>query len=267
MLHYGRFCWHDQNTNDIEGSCEFYSQLFGWHVDRSPQPNNYRRLSSGDREFGGLFPWPPEVTEMRTYWTGYILVEDVAETARRARELGGHAPFDSMPIPGIGTIGFIFDPTGAAVTTFTPVAAIDDWPLGPGGTGGTVPWNELITTDLATSVAFHCELFGWSVDQAVVDAGGYVIARRGDVAAAGIFSFPSAPPVSAWITYFDTSDIHDSVARAESLGGTVLHPVTDVPSVGLTAWVNDPEGATFGLMQPENGWFERLNNKGQESRE
>ena len=89
-------------------------------------------------------------------------------------------------------------------------------------------------------------------------AGGYVIARRGESAAAAIFSPTPTPPMSAWITYFDTNDIHSTVARAQSLGGTAIHPVTTIASVGQTAWVNDPQGATFGLMQPESGWFERL---------
>ncbi len=257
-LHYGRFGWHDLNTNDIDSSASFYSQLFGWTVDREPRPNNYRGLGNDQSEFGGIFPWPPDVQGMPTQWTGYVLVESVVQSARRARELGGQTPFDSMPIPGIGTLGVVFDPTGAPVTIFTPLEITDDWNLGSGGTGSAVLWNELITTDLAASVAFHAELFGWEVDQATVDAGGYVVTFRGDQPAAAIFAPPSSPPVSAWITYFDTLDIRATVSLAESLGATVIHPVTEISGVGLTAWVNDPLGATFGLMQPETGWYSRL---------
>ncbi|MGE3797089.1 MAG: VOC family protein, partial [Thermomicrobiales bacterium] len=244
ILHFGRFGWHDLNTSDIDASAAFYAQLFGWTVDATPRPNNYRGLSNDSGEFGGLFPWPPEAAGMPTHWTGYVLVEDVVATAHRARELGGTIAFESMAIPGVGTLGVIFDPTGASVTTFAPVQISDAWPLGPGGTGGAVLWNELMTTELAASVTFHCQLFGWEVDQDVVDAGGYVIARRGPVAAAAIFSPSVAASVSAWITYFDTPNIFDTIARAESLGATVIHPVTEIPGIGRTAWVNDPQGAT-----------------------
>ena len=264
MMHFGRFVWHDLNTNDVDSSSGFYSQLFGWTVDATPRPNNYRGLSSDTAEFGGIFPWPPEVTGMPTHWTGYVLVEDVVATAKRALELGGTIAFESMPIPGVGTLGVVFDPTGAPVTTFTPAEIREGWDLGPGGTGDAVLWNELITTDLTASVAFHAELFGWEFDQAVVDAGGYVIASRGDTAAAAIFAPTSATPRSAWITYFSTDDIRDTVARAESLGATVIHQVTQISGVGRTAWVNDPQDATFGLMQPEENWFERLLSRKQE---
>lgn len=257
-LHYGRFGWHDLNTNDLDSSASFYAQLFGWTVNQQSQPNGYRGLSNEQAEFGGIFPWSPKAQDMPTLWTGYVLVESVAQTAQRARELGGHIPFNAMPIPGIGTLGVVIDPTGAPLTTFTPMEITDDWDLRSGGTGSAVLWNELITTDLASSVTFHCALFGWEVDQATVDAGGYVVARRGDHAVAGIFAPPASPPVSTWITYFNTPDIRATVSRAEPLGATVIHPVTEVSGVGLTAWINDPLGATFGLMQPEQGWYDRL---------
>ena len=90
------------------------------------------------------------------------------------------------------------------------------------------------------------------------------MAKRGDIPAAAIFAPSPAPPVSAWITYFSTDDIRDTVARAESLGATVIHQVTQISGVGRTAWVNDPQDATFGLMQPEENWFERLLSRKQE---
>ena len=253
----GLFGWHDMNTADLATSRDFYCSLFGWTLDAEPRSNGYRMLLDGDSAFGGMFEWPPEVSQP-SRWTGYVLVDDVVEIARRAQSLGGGYPFESMSIPGAGTLGFVVDPTGAALTTFRPDIEMTSGAPGPGGSGATVLWNELLTTDLAASVAFHQELFGWAVDQSVVDAGGYVIARAHGRPVAGIFQ-PSTPPGSSdWITYFGVENIEETMKRAAEIGGRVVHQATDVPGVGTTAWLLDTNASIFGVMQPAEGWFARL---------
>ena len=61
-----------------------------------------------------------------------------------------------------------------------------------------------------------------------------------------------------WIISFQTGDIDAAIERVQRLGGTVIHPVNDAPGIGRTAWVADPTGVVFGLMQPETGWLDRL---------
>jgi predicted enzyme related to lactoylglutathione lyase len=54
------------------------------------------------------------------------------------------------------------------------------------------------------------------------------------------------------------ADTDATIERAKSLGAEVVHGATDVPNVGRTAWLLDPTGAIFGVIQPLNGWIERL---------
>lgn len=253
----GRFAWHDMMTTDFEASEAFYSALFGWTLDESDQASGYRQFRSNGNAFGGMMTWPPDGPR-RSQWTGYVVTEDVAGTEKRFRELGGIMPFEPMSIPNAGQVGVVIDPTGAPVTIFEPLPGVDMGQVGSGGSGGTVLWNELATTDLVTSVEFHTQVFGWSVDRNVVDAGGYVVAKLEGHPVCGFFQ-PQAPPDSSgWLTYFAAPNIGDAIERAKDLGAEVVHGATDVPSIGRTAWLLDPTGAILGLMQPLEGWIKRL---------
>ena len=255
--HAGRFAWHDMMTTDFAASEAFYCGVFGWTLDESVQDSGYRRLRSGGQAFGGMVPWPPEGPP-QSMWTGYVVTGDLEDTITRARELGGIVPVDTMAIPNVGQLGVVVDPTGAPLTVFQPLPGVDMGSVGPGGSGSTVQWNELATTDLEASVAFHTRLFGWSVDQKAVDAGGYVVTRLDGAPVAGFFQ-PKRPPASSgWLTYFDVADTDATIERARALSAEVVHDATDVPNVGRTAWLLDPTDAIFGLMQPLEGWTERL---------
>jgi predicted enzyme related to lactoylglutathione lyase len=52
---------------------------------------------------------------------------------------------------------------------------------------------------------------------------------------------------SHWLVYFDTKDVDASVKKAETLGGKVVVPATDIPNIGRFAIVQDTTGAAFAL--------------------
>jgi predicted enzyme related to lactoylglutathione lyase len=52
---------------------------------------------------------------------------------------------------------------------------------------------------------------------------------------------------SYWMPYFGASDPDAQATKAAELGGTVLVPGQDFPG-GRFAVVQDPNGATFGLL-------------------
>jgi predicted enzyme related to lactoylglutathione lyase len=51
-----------------------------------------------------------------------------------------------------------------------------------------------------------------------------------------------------WISYVYTPDVDASCAKAEELGGQVMHPTTDIPTVGKFAVIADPQGAVIALF-------------------
>lgn len=47
--------------------------------------------------------------------------------------------------------------------------------------------------------------------------------------------------------------IDDALARVEQAGGTVLQGRMEIPTVGWSAYIRDPEGNTVGLFEPAPG--------------
>ena len=54
------------------------------------------------------------------------------------------------------------------------------------------------------------------------------------------------PP--AWGGYVTVNDVDAVVAKVAGLGGQVLMPPTDIPTVGRFATIQDPQGATLSLI-------------------
>lgn len=118
-------------------------------------------------------------------------------------------------------------------TTRTPLAA------------GAPCWADLTSTDHAASLAFYCELFGWSAETPDASMGWYANFLRDGERITG--SMPGE--VDAWTVYFATTDAEATAARAAAVGGAVHAPAMDVTDLGRMAVLGDPGGAAFGLWQ------------------
>ena len=57
--------------------------------------------------------------------------------------------------------------------------------------------------------------------------------------------------VTAFVAVIDVPDCEAYLSRAVDAGASVALPVTAVPGVGLTAYLRDPDGNLFGIIQPE----------------
>lgn len=70
----------------------------------------------------------------------------------------------------------------------------------------------------------------------------------------GIVEEPGTQPSEGgWGLYVTVYSVHDTLARAESLGGQVVGAAFDAPGVGRMAQVADPDGATLSIIayQPQ----------------
>jgi hypothetical protein len=60
---------------------------------------------------------------------------------------------------------------------------------------------------------------------------------------------PDAPPMPpAWGAYVTVDDVDATLAKCSALGGKVLVPPMDVPTVGRMAVIQDPQGATISVI-------------------
>jgi uncharacterized protein len=114
---------------------------------------------------------------------------------------------------------------------------------------GTFSWTDLSTPDAQASKEFYGGLFGWDYEDNPVPEGGvYVMARRGDRAAAAMFETAERHP--AWASYITVEDVDATTATARELGANVLAEPFDVMDVGRMSTIQDPIGAVFCLWQP-----------------
>ncbi|MBN8549093.1 MAG: VOC family protein [Deltaproteobacteria bacterium] len=120
---------------------------------------------------------------------------------------------------------------------------------------GRFSWNELMSADAKASAAFYGKLFGWKTEpfntadkKSPVD---YQIFKI-DSASMGVAGMaPCSAPGggSQWIPYIIVQNTDASLRAAKELGAKVLLEVTDIPTVGRIAVIQDPQGAVFGLHQ------------------
>jgi uncharacterized protein len=117
---------------------------------------------------------------------------------------------------------------------------------------GTPSWVDLTTPDLEAALAFYGGLFGWEFEDAGEEAGHYHMASVRGRRVAGLGPAQAgAPPVAYWTTYLSGSDVDAHAGAIGDAGGRVLFGPLDVMGEGRMLVAQDPEGAAFGVWQPQ----------------
>ena len=253
-------CWVDVEQADLPAGIAFYGELFGWTFTEAGEPGAeapylFARLDGLD--VGAL-----ESGDSGAGWVSYIATDAIGQACVAVERAGG--------LVGVPPAGSQY---GLSATCVDPQGAVFRlWQAGahPGSQTVNVPgaWNfsDLHTPDVAASLAFYGDVFGWRVDPdlgAVIRLPGY-----GDHLAATIdpdiherqaFAPPGFADVIAgltpddaaeratWVIRFTVEDRDASAAAVERLGGTVI-------SRADTEWTKeavivDPQGASFIVSQ------------------
>jgi predicted enzyme related to lactoylglutathione lyase len=119
---------------------------------------------------------------------------------------------------------------------------------------GSFCWFELATSDQAAAKQFYSGLFGWTPHDFPMGPDSFytMFQLRGrNVGAAYTLDAGQAqqgvPP--HWGTYVAVANVEDAIAKAKSLGGTVVLDPLDVGEHGRMAVLRDPTGAFISLWQ------------------
>lgn len=119
---------------------------------------------------------------------------------------------------------------------------------------GNFCWFELATSDQAAAKKFYGGLFGWTANDNPMgpDAFYTMFQLRGRNVGAAYALDPDqaqqgVPP--HWGTYVAVTNVDEAVAKAKSLGASVLAGPFDVAEHGRMAALNDPTGAAISLWQ------------------
>ncbi len=248
----GTFCWADLGTTDTQAAKAFYGALFGWGAVDTPASHGmvYTMLQADGKDAAALYPLMPEQVSQGVppHWMLYVSVENAAAMAARAKELGGTVIAGPGEVPEAGRFAILRDPQGAVFGLWQPGAHIG---ARTGQVPGTLCWSELATSDAAGAQAFYTGLFGWEATKSTLPGMDYTMFQAAGSAAGGMLQMTSewqgAPP--HWMPYFLVADCDATAARAETAGGKVCVPPTDIPTVGRFAVLNDGQGAYFAIIR------------------
>jgi hypothetical protein len=109
-------------TTDIEGAKKFYGSLFGWGLEEWQAPGMdvpYTVTNVDGEPQGGMMLKPAECGAPQPFWGVYITVDDVDETAKQAKDLGGTVLMEPRDIPEVGRFCVIQDPQGGVLSAIT----------------------------------------------------------------------------------------------------------------------------------------------------
>jgi hypothetical protein len=122
-----------------------------------------------------------------------------------------------------------------------------------GYTPGAPCWVDTWQPDPHAATRFYGALLGWWFDEPVVMAetgGEYRTARVNDLQVAGIGQAPPSAP-AVWSTSVRVERLEAMLVRVTTSGGAHLAGPVSVGDDGRLAVVADPEGAAFGLWEPD----------------
>src|SRR4026209_2693881 len=121
-------------------------------------------------------------------------------------------------------------------------------PMSTSSDRGLFVWHEVGTTDLITGADFYAQLAGWKTESWSQNPSYKLFVTRREPRA-GLSLINESPntltPPPHWLSYIGTPEVDATVRQAVELGGKVMVPAYNVPSVGRMAHLQDPQGALF----------------------
>jgi predicted enzyme related to lactoylglutathione lyase len=244
--------WIDLSTSNADGSRAFYSKLFGWEIEVSPDPEygGYGRATIDGRDAAGLTP--AQDPSQPTHWNLYSHTDDVEATARSVEAAGGTVAVPPLDIPGQGRMSVFQDPTGAFISAWQPAGMTGFQASG----ANTFAWAEINARGIDRAISFYDQVFGWTTRRSPMgDGTEYNEFQVDGESVAGAIDLPPGAPASvfdAWLIYFGVPDVDATFATAIELGASAAAEPQEFPG-GRFALVVDPQGASFGLMRLHEG--------------
>jgi len=113
---------------------------------------------------------------------------------------------------------------------------------------------ELPSTDIEASRKFYETVLGWKFEKypGPMD---YWLISTGDPSALGINGAlgGAANEIKGTVNTVGVGDIDEVLKKVLANGGQIIMPKDEIPGVGLLAYVREPGGAVFGVIQPFPG--------------
>jgi predicted enzyme related to lactoylglutathione lyase len=121
---------------------------------------------------------------------------------------------------------------------------------------GKFVWFELVSRDAKKAQAFYGEVLGWKVQPFPMGAFTYEMIYTGttaDTMIGGYAAPKSDRQPSHWISYVSVEDVDATAKAAAANGGKVVEAPFDLPGVGRSARIADPQGAELCVFKNATG--------------
>ncbi len=121
---HGTVLWNELMTRDVPGAVAFYEAVCGWRfrpVAAAEGP--YLVAHSMDAPVAGIFDMEPlhHLDGVPAHWFTYLGVDDLDAAIEEAVAAGGVVQRAPFPIPNVGRVAIVADPSGAGVGMVQPV--------------------------------------------------------------------------------------------------------------------------------------------------
>jgi predicted enzyme related to lactoylglutathione lyase len=244
--------WVDLQSTDQSAAKQFYSSLLGWSYDDNPMPGGggvYSMAKLNGETVAAIAPMPPGAPEGRPpMWNTYIAVDNVDATVDKVSAAGGQVLMPAFDIGDAGRMSFVADPTGAVVGLWQANRHIGATLVSE---TGAVIWNELTTDKPDSALAFYEAVVGMTHSTMEMAPGQtYRVLKAGGADVGGCTEPPMAGVPNHWHVYFAVDDVDATATKAGAEGGQVVVEPFDIPSVGRSAVLSDPQGAVFSVLKP-----------------
>jgi predicted enzyme related to lactoylglutathione lyase len=120
----------------------------------------------------------------------------------------------------------------------------------PAATHGSFVWYDLLTPDPAAAATYYAEVIGWTTQAFPTSDVAYTMFVGAQGPVSGTTRPEGAGARPQWIGNVFVDDVDRTAALAADLGGRVLSPPKDYPTVGRLAVVVDPQGVPMNLFRP-----------------
>lgn len=233
-------------SDDAAAASAFYSALFNWDVERA-EDGGFAVRHKG-RMIAGISPIKKSRSEIEeSTWLVGLAVEDVERSFERAVEAGATIYERVERVSDYGRFAVVADRQGAPLLLIEPGVK----PLTRTTGHGSWVWAELWTDDPADAAEFYQHVIGVGHDTVDREGTAYHLLTSAGEPRAGVIGIPSELETvkPGWAPYVTVSDIADTLAKAEDLGGRVVFGAAEHPAQGSVALIMDPSGAVLFVYQ------------------
>ncbi len=237
----GKILWHDLLTQDVAQAEDFYGKMFGWDFKHQ---GAYTVVMRDGQAIGGMVEIKPKPNGRGiARWIASLSVSNVDQAVGFVRERGGkiHEGPTNMRHRGRGAL--ISDPQGAQILLLRSASgdpedkapAINDW-----------LWDELWSSDPATSLDFYQALVGYSSRE---NRENYWILKMNGKWRAGVRGVFDKKLEQRWVPVIRVADPQKISDAVTNLGGRVLVKSGTAEEDKQTALLADPAGALFMIQK------------------